>query len=165
MDAATLINLGQLIISIVGITITAWLALIVQRSATRISQLEFNRALRDSWNHVDEMVLQKPELLELMDQYLEPHETADPNFAQKRSFLFVYLNPIYTTYQAARQGMSSGGSAETIATVKAQLARVVRDEDAYWLTQNQGYDSDFMAICREVHDSLPAMVKPSIARD
>ncbi|MBM4407473.1 MAG: hypothetical protein FJ038_02455 [Chloroflexi bacterium] len=160
MDAATWISLGQLTISIVGIAITAWLAVIVQRSATRIAQLEFNRALRDSWMHVDEMVLQKPEFLELVDRYLEPRETADPTFAQKRHFLFVFLSPLYTTYQAARQGLASGGSAETIATVKAQLARVLLDEDAFWLTQNQGYDSDFMTLCRDVHDSLSHVVSP-----
>ena len=154
VDAATWIALVQLAVSVVGISITVWLALIVKRSTTKIAQLEFNRALRDSWMHVDQMTLQDPNLVGLMDQYLPPHKTADPGFGRKRLFLLVFLNPMYTTYQAAQQGLSSGSAAETIATIKSQLAYVVRDEDAYWVTQNQGYDPDFAALCREVRESL-----------
>ncbi len=115
VDAATWIALVQLAVSVVGISITVWLALIVKRSTTRIAQLEFNRALRDSWMHVDQMTLQDPNLVGLMDQYLPPHKTADPGFGRKRLFLLVFLNPMYTTYQAAQQGLSSGSAAEVTA--------------------------------------------------
>jgi hypothetical protein len=153
-DAGTWINLIQLIVSIVGVTITVWIALIVQRSSSRITKLEFNRALRDSWIHVDEMTLRDPSLVSLMNEYLPPHESADPAFAQKRLFLFVFLSPLYTTYQAARQGLAGTGAADAIAAIRSQLAYVVRDDDAYWVTQNQGYDPDFMAICREVREEV-----------
>ena len=156
VDAGTWIGLVQLGLSVVGIAITVWLALIVQRSTTRIAQLEFNRALRDSWMHVDEMTVQDPALLQFMNQFQLPHQSADPDFEKKRHFLFIYLNPLYTTYQAARQGLSSGAPDQTIATIKSQLAYVVADDDAYWVTQNQGYDADFAALCREVRAELPA---------
>jgi hypothetical protein len=156
IDAATWIALVQLFISLIGIGITVWLALIVQRSTTRIAQLEFNRALRDSWMHVDEMTVQDPALLQFMNRFQPPHGSADPDFEKKRHFLFIYLNPLYTSYQAARQGLSSGARDQTIATIKSQLTYVVADDDAYWVTQNQGYDPDFAAFCREVRAELPA---------
>ena len=154
IDAATWIALVQLAVSVVGISITVWLALIVQRSTTRLARLEFNRAVRDSWMHVDEMTLRDPGLLKFMNDHMAPHESADPAFGQKRLFLLVYLNPLYTTYQAARQGLSSASAAETVASIKSQLAYVVRDDDAYWVTQNQGYDPDFATLCREVREAL-----------
>ena len=162
IDATTWIALVQLAVSVVGISITVWLALIVQRSTTRLARLEFNRAVRDSWMHVDEMTLHDPALLKYMNEHMPPHESTDPAFGQKRLFLLVYLNPLYTSYQAARQGLSSASAAETIASIKGQLAYVVRDDDAYWVTQNQGYDSDFAAVCREVRAGLSSPL-PSLS--
>lgn len=159
-DTATWISLVQLVISIVGVIITVWLALIVQRGAARITQLEFARALQDSWIHVDDVTLRDPDLIRLAQQYWPPHKTSDPGFGQKRLYLFIYLSPLLTTYQAARQGLFGKASAESIETIKQQLAYVVRDDDAYWVTQNQGYDPDFRALCREVREKLETAAGP-----
>jgi hypothetical protein len=152
----TWISVVQLAVSIVGVAITVWLALIVNRSAARITQLEFSRALRDSWIHVDDVTLRDPALIQLSEQLLPPHETADPGFAKKRLFLFVYLSPFNTSYQAARQGLFGSAGQQSIDDIKSQLAFVVRDDDAYWVTQNQGFDPDFKAMCREVRETVTA---------
>ncbi|MEA2677260.1 MAG: hypothetical protein QOJ81_1401, partial [Chloroflexota bacterium] len=76
-DTGTWVSLLQLVVSIAGVLITVWLALIVQRSAARLTQLEFARALRDTWLHVDDVTLRDPELMRLLDQFLPPRETTD----------------------------------------------------------------------------------------
>lgn len=153
-DTDTWISLLQLVVSIAGVVITVWLALIVQRSAARITQLEFARALSDSWIHVDDVTLSDPELVRLAEQFHAPRETADPAFQKKRLYLLVFLNPLQTSYQAARQGIFGKDSEKSIETIKEQLAYVVKDDDAYWVTQNQGYDPGFVALCREVREEI-----------
>ena len=153
-DTATWISLLQLVAAIAGLFITVWLALIVQRSAARLTQLEFARAVRDTWLHVDDVTLRDPDLIRLVDQFQPPRETADPAFQKKRLFLLVFLNPLQTAYQAARQGFFGPNSAKSIESIKAQLAYVVKDDDAYWVTQNQGYDPDFMDLCRDVRNAI-----------
>lgn len=158
-DTDTWISLLQLVVSIAGVVITIWLALIVQRSAARLTKLELARAIRDTWLHVDDVTLSDPDLVRLVEQFQPPRETADPAFPKKRLFLLVFLNPLQTTYQAAREGFFGPNGAKSIEAVKSQLAHVVKDDDAYWVTQNQGYDPDFMALCREVREQ----VKPHAA--
>ena len=153
-DTDTWIGLVQLVVSIAGLLITVWLALIVQRSAARLTQVEFARALSDSWIHVDDVTLRDPDLVRLASQFHPPHQTADPSFQQKRLYLLVYLNPLQTWYQAARHGVFGKNGTKTIETIKSQLAYVVKDDDAYWVTQNQGYDPDFVALCREVREEI-----------
>lgn len=153
-DTGTWISLLQLVVSIAGVVITVWLALIVQRSAARLTQLEFARAVRDTWLHVDDVTLRDPDLIRLVDQFQPPRETTDPGFQKKRLFLLVFLNPLQTAYQAARQGFFGPNSAKSIESIKSQLAYVVKDDDAYWVTQNQGYDPDFMDLCREVRSEI-----------
>jgi hypothetical protein len=150
----TWISLLQLIVSIASVAITIWLAVIVQRSARRLTELEFARAVRDTWLHVDDVTLRDPDLVRLAGQFWPPHETTDPAFQQKRLFLLVFLNPLQTTYQAARQGLFGRDGASSIEAIKSQLAYVVKDDDAYWVTQNQGYDPAFIALCREVRDEV-----------
>jgi hypothetical protein len=96
------------------------------------------------------VILRDPGLIHLANQFLPPHETSDSGFGQKRLFLLVYLSPLNTAYQAARQGLYGKGASAS----RAQLAFVVRDDDAFWVTQNQGYDPDFMALCREVREEV-----------
>ena len=153
-DTGTWISLLQLIVSIAGVLITIWLAVIVQRSAARLTELEFSRAVRDTWMHVDDVTLRDPDLLRLASQFLPPHETTDPGFQKKRLWLLVQLNPLQTSYQAARQGLFGRDGTSSIESIKSQLAFVVKDDDAYWVTQNQGYDPAFMALCREVRDEV-----------
>jgi hypothetical protein len=149
-DTDTWISVLQVAVSIAGLVITIWLAFIVQRGAARLTELEFARAIRDTWIHVDETTLKDPELLGLASQFLPPHQSTDPGFQRKRLWLLLQLNPLQTTLQAARQGLFGREGKETIASIRSQLAHVVKDDDAYWVTQNQGYDPVFMAICREV---------------
>jgi hypothetical protein len=156
-DTDTWISLLQLFVSIAGVAITIWLFVIVQRSAARLTELEFARAVRDSWIHVNDVTLRDPELVRLATQFMIPRETADPEFQQKRLFLLVLLNPLQTTYQAARQGLYGQNGIDSI---KEQLRYVVKDDDAYWVTQNQGYDPAFMAVCREVRDELSRSATP-----
>src|SRR5688500_10571380 len=137
-DTDTWISLVQLVVSIAGVVITVWLALIVQRSAARLTQLEFSRALFDTWLHVDDITLRDPDLIRLVDQFQPPRHTKDPAFQKKRLFRLVFLNPLQTGYQAARQGFFGPNRARSIETIKSQLAYVVKDDDAYWVTQNQG---------------------------
>jgi hypothetical protein len=154
-DAGTWINVVQLVVSIAGVVITVWLALIVNRSAARITQLEFARALRDSWIHVDDVTLRDPALIALAQHFQPPHESTDPEFEKKRLFLFNYLNALITTYQGARQGLfGKHGSEEAIADIRSLLTHVVRDDDAFWVTQNHWFDADFKSLCREARDSL-----------
>jgi len=154
-ETDTWISFLQLGVSIVGVAITVWLALIVNRSAERITHLQVTSAVRDSWIHVDDVALRDPALVELFKHFHPPHETTDPGFEQKRLFLFVYLNPLNTTYQAARQGLyGKAGSQAALEDLRKLLAYVVRDDDAYWVTQNHLFDIDFKALCREVRESL-----------
>ena len=153
-DTDSWISLLQLIVSIAGVVITIWLAVIVQRSAARLTELEFARAVRDTWLHVDDVTLRDPDLVRLASQFLPPHETTDPAFPQKRLWLLLQLNPLQTTFQAARHGLFGRAGTDSIASIKSQLKFVVKDDDAYWVTQNQGYDSAFMALCREVRDEV-----------
>ena len=153
-DFDTWISLLQLIVSIAGVVITIWLAVIVQRSAARLTELEFARAVRDTWLHVDDVTLRDPELVRIASQFLPPHETTDPAFQRKRLWLLLQLNPLQTTYQAARQGLFGRDGTDSIAAIRSQLAFIVNDDDAYWVTQNQGYDPAFVALCREVRDEV-----------
>lgn len=153
-DTGTWISLLQLMVSIAGVVITIWLAVIVQRSAARLTELEFARAVRDTWLHVDDVTLRDPELIRLASQFLAPHETADPAFPRKRLWLLLQLNPMQTTYQAARQGVFGRDGKSAIEGIRSQLAFVVKDDDAYWVTQNQGYDPAFVALCREVREEV-----------
>ena len=153
-DTDTWISLVQVVVSIAGLVITIWLALIVQRGAARLTELEFARAVRDTWLHVDDVTLRDPDLVRLANQFLPPHETTDPAFPQKRLWLLLQLNPLQTTYQAARQGLFGRDGASSIEAIKSQLAFVVKDDDAYWVTQNQGYDPAFMELCRAVRDEV-----------
>jgi hypothetical protein len=157
-DTGTWISLLQLFVSIAGVVITVWLALIVQRGAARLTELEFARAVRDTWLHVDDVTLRDPELVRLASQFLPPHETADPGFPRKRLWLLLQLNPMQTTYQAARQGVFGRDGKSAIEGIRSQLAFVVKDDDAYWVTQNQGYDAAFVALCREVRDEVKRSV-------
>jgi hypothetical protein len=155
-DPATLISALQLAVSIAGVVVTVWLALIVQRSAAKLTGLEFTRALRESWIHVDDVTLRDPSLIRLANHFHPRRETADPDFGRKRLYLFVYLNPINTTYQAALHGVYGARTKEMIDVIKDQLRIVVADDDAFWVTQNHGYDPDFTALCREVRQSYVA---------
>jgi hypothetical protein len=151
----TWISVLQVGVSIVGVAITVWLALIVNRSAAKITEVEISRALRDSWIHVDDVTLRDPALIKLAQHFQPPHESTDPQFEQKRLFLFVYLNPLNTTYQAARQGLfGKAGSQAAIADIKNLLAYVVRDDDAFWVIQNHWFDAGFKGLCNEMRESL-----------
>lgn len=153
-EADTWISVLQLGVSIVGVAITVWLALIVNRSASRIAQLEFARAVSDSWIHVDDVTLRDPALIKLSQHFQPPHDSTDPEFEQKRLFVFFYLNPLNVTYQAARQGLFGKAGSQTVADVRNLLSYVIRDDDAYWITQHHVFDPDFKALCREVRESL-----------
>lgn len=153
-DVATWINVIQALASVAGLIVTIWIARFVQRSSSKFSQLEFSRALRESWIHIDVLTLQNASVLRLANQYLPRREGADASFGQKRVFLLSYLSPINTAYQAARQGMYGPGTAEAVEAIKVQLVPVVSDDDGFWVTQNHGHDPDFMALCREVRESL-----------
>ncbi|MEO6349223.1 MAG: hypothetical protein ABIP53_01085 [Candidatus Limnocylindrales bacterium] len=143
-----------MVVSIAGVVVTLWLALVVQRSAAKLTRLEFTRALRETWMHADDVTLRDPSLISLANQFHPHHETADPAFEQKRLYLFVYLNPINTAYQAALQGVYGTNVQEAIDAIKDQLKPVVADDDAFWVTQNHGYDPEFAALCRAVRQSL-----------
>jgi hypothetical protein len=156
-DTGTWISILQLVVSIASVLITIWLAVIVQRGAARLTELEFARAVRDTWIRVDEVTLRDPDLIRLASQFLPPHQSTDPEFQQKRLWLLLQLNPLQTTYQAARQGLYGRDGTDAIESIRSQLKFVVKDDDAYWVTQNQGYDPAFTALCREVRDE----VKPS----
>jgi hypothetical protein len=156
-DPTTLLNTLQLAASIAGVVVTIWLAVIVQRSAAKLTRLEFTRALRESWIHVNDVTLRDPSLINLANQYLPRRETTDPAFGQKRLFLLVYLNPINTAYQAALQGIYGAGTKEAIDAVKDQLGRVVADDDAYWVTQSHNYDPEFAALCREIRMQVDSL--------
>lgn len=92
-DTDTWISLLQLIVSIAGVVITIWLAVIVQRSAARLTELEFARAVRDTWLRVDDVTLRDPELIRLASQFLPPHETTDPAFQRKRLWVAAAVEP------------------------------------------------------------------------
>jgi hypothetical protein len=82
-DTGTWISLLQLVVSIAGVVITVWLALIVQRSAARLTELEFVRAVRDSWLHIDDVTLRDSDFVQLANQYMVPRETRTPDFRKR----------------------------------------------------------------------------------
>lgn len=154
IDTDTWISLLQLIVSIAGVVITIWLAIIVQQSAARLTELEFARAVRDSWIHINDVTLRDSDFVHLASQFMIPHETTDAGFPKKRLMLLLLLSPLQTTYQAARKGLFGRDGTNSIESLKSQLAFFVKDDDAYWVTQNQGFDPAFMALCREVRDEV-----------
>src|SRR5262245_386565 len=111
-DIDTWISVLQLIVSIAAVVITIWLALIVQRSAARLTELEFARAVRDSWITINDVTLRDSDLVHLASQYMIPRETTDPGFEKKRLLLLLLLSPLQTTYQAARKGLFGREGAE-----------------------------------------------------
>lgn len=149
-DVSTWLTVAQLVASVAGVLITVWIAFLVQRSATKLTQLEFTRAVRESWIHVDELTLGDANLLRLANTFLPQRQGADEAFGQKRIFLLSYLIPLSTTYLAATQGLFGDKGREVIETVKLHIGLVVADDDGFWVTQNHGHDPDFMAMCREV---------------
>ena len=153
-ETDTWISLLQLVVSIAGVVITIWLALIVQRSAARLTELEFARAVRDSWLHIDDVTLRDSDFVHLANQYMVPRETTDAGFPKKRLMLLMLLSPLQTTYLAAHKGLYGRDGIKSIASIKGQLAYFVKDDDAYWVTQNGGFDPAFVALCREVRDEV-----------
>lgn len=158
-DTGTWISLLQLVVSIAGVVITIWLAFIVQRSAARLTELEFARAVRDSWLHIDDVTLRDSDFVHLANQYMIPRETTDAGFPKKRLMLLMLLSPLQTTYLAAHKGLYGRDGIKSIDSIKGQLAHFVKDDDAYWVTQNGGFDPAFVALCREVRNEI----KPSAA--
>jgi hypothetical protein len=73
--------------------------------------------------------------------------------------LLMLLSPLQTTYQAAHKGLFGQEGTKSIASIKGQLAYFVRDDDAYWVTQNGGFAPNFVALCRAVREEI----KPSAA--
>jgi hypothetical protein len=167
-DTDSWISLLQLVVSIAGVVITIWLAFIVQRGAARLTELEFARAVRDSWLHIDDVTLRDADFVHLANQYMVPYNTTDAAFPKKRLMLLMLLSPLQTTYQAAHKGLFGRDGASSIDSIKAQLAYFVKDDEAYWVSQNGGFVPAFMAICREVRAQVMAGgagAEPSTVRD
>ncbi|MEP7157938.1 MAG: hypothetical protein ABI797_00785 [Chloroflexota bacterium] len=152
-DPQAWLDTAQLAVSVAGLLVTAWIALIVQRGSSRLSRLEFTRAVRDSWIHIDDLTLRDERLLRLANGFMPHREGASESFGEKRIFLLAYLSPLITEYEAARQGMYGTASREAIEAIKAQVALIVADDDGYWVTQNHGLDPEFMALCRELREA------------
>ena len=163
-DSDSWISLLQLVVSIAGLVITIWLTVIVQRGAARLTQLDVARAIRDSWIHINDVTLRDPDLVQFTSRFMIPYETTDADFQKKRLMLLLLLSPLQTTYQAARKGLFGQEGTESIESIKSQLAYFVKDDDVYWVTQNQGFDPAFMAICREVRNEVKPPISATSAR-
>ncbi|HJQ21235.1 MAG TPA: hypothetical protein VJ867_12875 [Gemmatimonadaceae bacterium] len=143
-------------ISMLQLILTGVLAWIVHRSTSRITRLEFAKSIRDAWVTLDALALGDPETLKIADSLLhKPGDRPDADaFARKRWFILAYLNPIVTAYQGARDGLYGDRRKDVIRGVQTQLESLLRDDDAFWITQHHGHEASFQALCRVVRERI-----------
>lgn len=131
------------------------LSMVVFYHTRKSAALESLRAVRDSWMQLDVMALADDRNLKLADRLFNPDAVADIEQARKRWILLTALNPVVSDFMAARIGVTPSAT-DTIAGCRALLASLLRDEEAFALTQSGGYTGPFQQLCREVHDGLVA---------
>ena len=159
MATASVLNL---VVTGLQVVVTAALALVVYRGTVRIARLEFAKSLRELWMNTDSIALQDPETLMTADGLLTPKEGgAGIDFARKRWYVLAYLNPISTTYDGIRSGIYGSHTENRMQDVRTQLRVLLRDEDAYWVTQHHGHEPSFRQLCTEIRGQLLDEVRRS----
>lgn len=124
--------------------------------------LESLRAVRDSWMQLDAMALSDDRNLQIADRLFSPDAAPGLEHARKRWILYTALNPVVSDFMAARTGVTPSAT-DTIAGCRALLGSLLRDEEAYALTQSGGYTGPFQQLCREVRAELVAAEPAKVA--
>jgi hypothetical protein len=106
--------------------------------------------MREAWIAVDELALANEATLQAADTLLEPKPRESLEFARKRWFILAYLNPITTAWQGAHDGIFGSRKDDHLAGIRTQLEALLKDEDAYWVTQNHGHEKAFRKLCTEI---------------
>lgn len=151
----------ELFVQILQLLATVAIAVVVHQSAGSVARIEILRSLRETWINIDSFALSDARTLNIADSLLPPRPPDPPDrsgdsSARKRLFLLAYLNPIATWFDAVEEGIYGAKKEQNMAVVRGLLGVVLRDEDAYWVTQNHWYGDSFEKLCREIHSTLPS---------
>jgi hypothetical protein len=110
------------------------LSAVVFYHTRKAAALESLRAVRDSWMQLDTMALADDRPLRIAHHLFHPDAALNIEHARKRWILLSALNPVVSDFMAARAGVTPSAG-DTIAGCRAMLGSLLRDEDAYALTQ------------------------------
>lgn len=144
----------QAVSAVAAVIATAWIAMIVDRSARLLAKWEHERAVRDSWSNIDAVALGNPELLRVADGLLHPPNPQMTDAErQKRWFGYMLCNVLESSLFANKLGVSADRE-RVIQGVKEILRPAVADDGFYEITQQHGQHPEFSRLCREVRSQI-----------
>lgn len=151
MSNVELGDVAQIMIAVSSLVLSAVVFYYTRKSMA----LESLRAVRDSWMQLDAMALADDRNLQVADSLFNPDADADLEQARKRWVVLISLNPVVSDFMAAKAGLTPS-AADTMANCRAVLRLLLRDADAYAVTQAGAYTGPFGQLCREVRQEIEA---------
>ncbi len=140
----------QAVSAVAAVIATAWIALIVDRSARMLAKWEHERAVRDSWSNIDAVALENPDLLRVADDLLhKPNSPLTEAERKKRWFGYMLCNVLESSLFANKLGVSEDQQ-RVVEGVKQILRPAVADDGFFEITQQHGQHPEFSRLCREV---------------
>jgi hypothetical protein len=156
-EVAAALAIATVVVAVLQLGATAVIAIVLQRSTSKLARVELSRTLREAWVTIDSLALGDHEALQIADSLLPKHPTHEPDdFARKRLFILTYLNPIATWHHGVIEGIYGSQTKANLEVVRGLLTEVLDDDDAYWVSQNHWHDESFRTLCTEIRTSIEA---------
>jgi hypothetical protein len=129
-------------------------AIVVYKGSRLIGMLQIEREIRVAWMTVDQQALQCDEILECMDRLLHP---GDDDLAietrRKRWICYMLRNPLENMYMSIEAGLVRD-SERSLASLKASLRPLVRDDSFLTLVNNYTSDPHFVKLCQSMRREM-----------
>lgn len=144
MDA----NWVNVVVGVINIGVTAYVAYIVGRAGKAVVRLEQDRAIKDAWIQIDQTALGNPVDLQLLDAMFHPDQVHEDEESKRRRWLgYMVLNPVEAAWSSAKRGHMPDAA---VASSEATMRAFVRDDMLYALLLQVVYGNDFKTRCREL---------------
>lgn len=152
-EVVTLTAIAQVILAVAALIGSIAVSLFVYYGTKQTSRLEYDRAIREWWNALDQIALSSDDMLTIADQLMDPASYSQSTEQRRRKwFAFIVLNALASTYIGAKLGLVRS-TEDSVGIIKHHLRRLLVSDDIFSLSQ-AGYEPDFMALCRQVRDEL-----------
>lgn len=150
--------IAQVFIAVATIALTVVLYLNSKRDA----RVTYTRAIHESWNQLNSLVLANPDLIPLANaMFGVKGDAASKEAAQKRYIALLTLNILQATYLG--RGVRLVDDAYQLKGTYQVLDPLLHDKDVQDVLHWSGYHPDFVDFCdrREVALGISRVTKPN----
>lgn len=152
-------EIAGVILDVSILVATVVVALAVFRGTKALAKMQLQHDQRIAWMELDFHALENDAVLEVIDKLLHPDDL-DATLARRRKRWACYLlrNPLESMYLGAKAGLADC-EATSLASVRASLGALVRDDVFMEMIDTYTADPDFVALCHDLRKDYERRVR------